>query len=100
MPSEKSQFTPWKEVAAGVLDNTAAFKSTIRPSDVVSQYISRRDSTGSVSYIAKYGVILAVFSGTFKLSPVPPPKRKFKAVAPIDLSIVDILEINGLVSNW
>ena len=64
------------------------FKSAIKPTVVVSQYISNNESTGSVSYTAKNGVILGVA--------VPAATND---AAPISWD-VDNLAINGLVSNW
>ena len=83
--SSKSQTTLIKEVAPPAPDRTSAFRSTINPSEVVSQYISNKDSTGSVSYTAKNGDMS-----------VDAPSEVY--VAPIDFSVVDILAINGFVS--
>ena len=64
----------------------SAFKSAIKPTDAVSQYISKRESIGSVSYTAKKGLIEAV------TSPIPEGFcSKF--------TLVDILAIKGLVST-
>ena len=65
---------------------TSKFKSSTKPVVVVSQYISNKDSTASVSNTANWGDIE---------SPAVVPS----VTAPIALS-VDILAIKGFVSNW
>ena len=72
-PVAVSELAPVKPVSM------SEFKSATKPSEAVSQKISNKDSTGSVSYIAKYGCIVADNE-------------------PIAF-VVDSLAINGFVSN-